>query len=205
LWYNYSNGSWTKEGLIEIPGYSGNDPLQMIVHYYNASGQETGKHRTDFFYQGTLLIKEIHYTFNNGNWQYHDTYKYTYTSNGNIMQSLYYTDTLSSATYKEAFTWSGSTLSTSSSMLYQNNSWIDDYKDEFVYSNGKCSKSSSYTMNNGNWEVSSITSFEYNSSGNFSKESWSYSDPNNIYSDVINYESGAGNFRIFVSIIWGDS
>jgi hypothetical protein len=204
IWYAYTNGVWVKRGLSEVNGYSGAYPLQIIYHNYDQAGQETSS-KYEYTYTGGILTSDKYYHLENGSWIIAYSTTYIYDGDGLLGIELDYSDTATSPSWKTTYSWTGDLLDTLISWRLSDSIWEAHSKQVLSYAGGKTSNSAHYYMNNGIWVPTYSYAYEYNSLGNLSKRTETSQGPSkDVYSYVINYSDGSGNFRDIITVLWGD-
>jgi hypothetical protein len=197
--YERISGSLVKYSFKEVTGYTGNNPLQVISHYYDDAGIETTQEKTIYTYDGSLLKKTDDYHYYSGTWEPAGTTSFTYDNQGRILQEY---DT--SGYYGQITTHSYVNNQRTESLTqdYFEGVLTNDSKTSYEYANNRLSKSIFFNWQSGAWEKEEEIGYTYNGLGNLASESWeSY-----YFSARIEYTygDGIGNYRQCAKIAGGE-
>jgi hypothetical protein len=186
------NNSWQKEEFTEINGYNGDNPLEIISHSYDENGIDRYQHKTNFTYNGSLLIMMDEYFNENGTWINVGKTLYTYDSKGRIQQE---TDTSSSYGHITTYHYDADNMTEAVSQGYYEGHLSNSGKTTYEYSAGRLSESAYYNWDSNDWTIESTTQYGYNEYGNIVSERILSQGSIEMYRVEVTYGEGTGNYR----------
>ncbi len=196
--YDTTGDTWIKRYVTGITAYSGSNPSEVVTQNYDQSGNETSKYKLTFTYTGNLLKGKTYYLYNSGSWTETEGFQYLYDNSSRILRMNYQS---SNYNYNFSYTYiyQGNTMTTEldSSNLNGNLS-ITKYNCQYV--NNQLSHVQDFDWNNNTWVLTYNETFQYNSEGNIINYQWVSVDLSYRDKEEFNYETRAGNFRLFAFI-----
>jgi hypothetical protein len=199
--YYKQNGNWIRNNLTNINGYSGDNPIEIVMHDYDDAGVEKSQDKTVYSYDGTLLKKMEEYSFQVGTWRLESTTIYTYDSKGRIIQEV---DTTSSY-YGNITTHSYDSDHRTESLIqeYHEGKLTNSGKITYLYTNNRYSGDIYYRWEPEAWIKYSEDQCEYNEFGNVSREIYQHVGSSVSMRVDITFGEGTGNYRQCMKVAGG--
>jgi len=197
LSYYKKNGAWNKESLVEITGYSGDNPTEIISHYYNDDGVETSQYKELYTYEGGLLKQLDDFAYVTGAWVPEESTTFTYDNKGRILQET--GDTNNSYSQVTKYSYDADHMTEALTRGYFNGIYTNYEKTTYVYANSLLSGSVTCKWDSVTWTKTGDMQYRYNEAGNLVKEIDESTDYFHWEFDVT-YGEGSGNYRQLVKI-----
>jgi hypothetical protein len=190
--YTKSGAGWRKTSTTEISGYSGDNPSEILNHYYNESGSEISTQRTLYIFEAEVPKRmETYYSYS-GTWQLVRIASYKYDSIGRIISE---SDTLGGYGNTVVHTYSGNHRTETLSQEWNQGTATNDSRFTYEYAGDLLSVYTGYEWKSGAWTESSRLEFGYNDQGNIKTGRNTIIGEPGSYRYEVSYEAGTGNYR----------